>query len=79
MSSLRKLTLSVDASVIERARRYSERHHTSISRLVTQFLATLDPDETRPLSPAVERLSGIVRGDATIDDYREYLVAKYGA
>jgi hypothetical protein len=28
------LNLSLDESVIERARRYSERHDTSISRLV---------------------------------------------
>jgi hypothetical protein len=79
VSSLRKLTLSVDASVIERARRYSQRHDTSISRLVTQFLSTLDADEPRPFSPVVERLLGILPASASVEEYHEYLVRKYGA
>lgn len=35
MASRKKLTLSVDERVVEDARRYSRRHNTSISQLVS--------------------------------------------
>ena len=76
--SLRKLTLSVDESVIERARRYSERHQTSISRLVSTFLEALakeEPDSN--LSPTVRRLAGILPADVSGDEYRRYLEEKH--
>jgi len=77
--SLRKLTLSVDETVIERARRYSERHQTSISRLVSNFLEALAKEEPQsPLSPTVRRLAGILPTDANRDHYRHYLEEKHG-
>jgi hypothetical protein len=76
--SLRKLTLSVDESVIERARNYSERHQTSISRLVSTFLEALAREEPRPaLSARVRRLQGILPATATRKDYRDHLAQKH--
>jgi hypothetical protein len=76
-----KLTLSLDRSVVERARRYSERHGTSVSRLVEDFLVRLAPveDDLDPesLAPTVRRLIGVARG-ADPSAYREYLEIKYG-
>ena len=40
----KKLTLSVDEAAIQRARRYSKRHGTSVSELVSRFLASLDDE-----------------------------------
>jgi hypothetical protein len=74
---LRKLTLTVDAGVIEKARRYSADHNTSISRLVTQFLATL-PTGERTYGPTVERLIGVLPGEVDTSEHRQYLEAKYG-
>ena len=34
----RKLTLSVDGAVIERAKHFSRRNQTTVSQLVTEFL-----------------------------------------
>jgi hypothetical protein len=77
---LRKLTLSVDEAVIERARRYSRRHNTSISRLVSSFLAGLgeqDEEASRArFSPAVERLLGVLPEDVSLEEYREHLEKK---
>jgi hypothetical protein len=73
----KKLTLSVDERVIEKARRYSRDHKTSISRLVTQFLDNL-PDREQPLDPAVERLIGILPADVDIADYHRHLEEKHG-
>lgn len=78
--SKRRLNITVDPEVIERARRYTERHNTSISRLVTEFLARL-PAQDAPeeaLTPTVRRLLGVARGGADREEYRRHLVEKYG-
>ena len=78
MANLRKLTLSIDETVIERARRYSRRHKVSISRLVTNYLAGLDePKRGLPTSRTVDRLRGILPSDVTVEEHREHLEKKY--
>jgi len=76
--SRKKLTLSVDEQVIEGARRYSRRHNTSISQLVSNYLAQLDADQgAATYSPTVRRLLGILPGDATVEQYHRHLEEKY--
>lgn len=75
--ALKKLTLSVDERTIEKARRYSSAHQTSISRLVTRFLNSL-PDQEMLLNPRVERLMGTLPSDVSVSDYRRHLEEKYG-
>lgn len=75
--SKKKLTLSVDEAAVEHARRFSRRNRTTISRLVTDFLASLD-DGVEGASPIVDRLTGLMRPDATRDDYRRHLDEKHG-
>jgi hypothetical protein len=77
MSSKKKLTLSVDEQVIERARQYSVRHKTSISQLVTTYLSRLDSPSDQEFSPLVRRLRGILPRDAEIEAYHRYLEDKY--
>lgn len=77
----RRLNITVDHEAVERARRYSRRHNTSISYLVEEFLSQL-PDidsDGDALSPGVKRLLGIARGGPDRDEYRRHLVEKYGA
>ena len=78
--SKRRLNITVDPSVIERARRYTQRHNTSISRLVTAFLAQLpvEDDSEQPLTPTVRRLLGVAKGAGDREAYRRHLVDKYG-
>jgi hypothetical protein len=77
MPSKKKLTLSVDERVIERARRYSTRHNTSISKLVTDYLSQLDAPSEANLAPWVQRLRGVLPSDASVDDYRRHLEEKH--
>ena len=76
--------LLLDEEAVARGERYSERHQTNLSRLVSDFLARLplDPPPTG-LTPAVGRLLGVGApngvGSADRADYRAHLVAKYGA
>ena len=77
----KRLNITVDAAVVERARRYTRRHNTSISGLVSEFLAHLPDaggDEAEDLSPTVRRLLGIAAGGPDRDDYRQHLLEKYG-
>ena len=77
MPSKKKLTLSVDERVIERARRYSTRHNTSISQLVTTYLSQLDAPSEANLSPWVQRLRGILPSETSVQDYGRHLEEKH--
>ncbi len=39
-----KLTLSVDRALVARAKQFSRRNDTTVSELVSRFLASLDDD-----------------------------------
>lgn len=78
LMALKKLTLSVDEDVIETARRYAHESNTSISRLVTQFLARLPPGEKRRFSHTVRRLLGILPHDVDLAEYSRHLAEKHG-
>lgn len=75
--------LFLDAVAVERGERYSAQHGTTLSRLVSDFLARLPEDTAAPdLSPTVRRLLGIAAGEGgpdARDDYRNALWAKYGS
>ena len=77
--SKQRLNLTVDPAVIERARRYTQRHNTSISRLVTEFLSQLPVEAhgEEALTPTVRRLLGVAKGGGDREDYRRHLVEKY--
>lgn len=80
--SKRSLNLSIEEDTIERARAYSERHGTSLSRLVGEFLERLvrsvSDREEDELSPTVRRLIGIGAGETGEEDYRRHLLDRYG-
>ena len=73
-----KLTLSVETSVVARARRYAAEHNTSISHLVETYLTAVvapAPDDAED-APVLRRLRGCLR-KADMADYRRHLAAKY--
>ena len=74
------LNLSVDASNVERARRFSDRHDTSISKLFDDFMSRLpleDDAEAELTGPITRRLLGIARGAGDEEDYHRFLLEKY--
>lgn len=74
----KKLTLTVDEGVIRRAKRFSARHGTSVSELVTRFLGSLE-DGAAADTPIVSRLRGILKEAPSEEDYRRHLEEKHGA
>ena len=81
MSKITK-NLLLDRDAVARGERYSRRHQTTLSRLVSDFLARLPQGERETeLTPAVSRLLGAAaNGAASVgrEDYREHLSRKYG-
>jgi hypothetical protein len=76
-----RLTLSLDAPTVERAKRYSEVHGTSVSQLVGTFLSQLpldSDDKMADLTPTVRRLLGVAKGGPGKEEYRRHLLEKYG-
>ena len=71
--------LSLDPAAVERGERYSERHATSLSQLVSDLLLRLPAEEEEAdLTPTVRRLMGIAKGDTDEEDYHRHLLDKYG-
>jgi hypothetical protein len=73
-----KLTLSVDARVISRAKRYAKQRGISISEMVESYLAAVSapafPDG--PETPILRTLRGSLK-KADLAGYRKHLAAKY--
>jgi hypothetical protein len=73
-----KLTLSVDAQVISRAKEYAKLHGSSISEMVETYLDAVSSPTVSGggPTPIVDSLVGIAKG-ANIEDYYKYLAKKY--
>ena len=74
-----KLTVRVPRDLLDGAKRYANQHDTTLTRLVSEFFRRLGTqDDFLADAPVVQRLSGTLSPDASIDDYRKYLERKYG-
>ena len=79
MIRMQKLTLSVDAAVVDRAKRYAAAQGTSVSRLVETMLdliATPTPSSGDTPAPVLARLRGSLKR-GTVRDYQRHLEQKY--
>lgn len=72
-----KLTLSVDKALIVRAKQFSQRNDTTVSELVSRFLASLDDDRDRAV-PITSRLRGVLPPDVKREEHHAYLEVKHG-
>ncbi len=73
-----KLTLSVEKSVVSRAKRYAKQQGVSVSEMVEGYLAAVvAPRHPGPPDPPILRsLRGSLK-KADVEDYRRHLAAKY--
>ena len=72
-----KLTLSVDEALIKRARKFARRNDTTVSELVSRFLASLDDDHERA-APITSRVRGVLPPDVGREEHHDYLDTKHG-
>ena len=78
----KKLTLSLNERVIERAKVYAQDHKISLSRLIESYLSSLieNKSEEIAITTLVDSLSGVVSlldEFDNKDDYTDYLLEKY--
>ncbi len=81
-----RLALSMDESVVERARRLAERRNTSISKLFVSFVCMMEQQkdsDVHELPPLTKRALGLAKVDVPGDwDYKDLLadelIGKYG-
>lgn len=75
----KKLTIRVDARLIEQAKAYADAHNTSVSQLVEAYFVNLSQEEPRQHAPITEELTGILPSDIDTEKIRlDYLMEKYG-
>ena len=79
-----KLTLKLDENVIRSAKKYAEKHHNSLSKMVENYffaLAEEDEENKNEITGPISRsLSGIIKSKKIIDrkkEYADYLAEKY--
>ena len=81
-----RLALSMDDSVVERARRLAERRNTSISKLFVSFVCMMEQQkdsDVHELPPLTKRALGLAKVNVPDDwDYKnllaDELIGKYG-
>ncbi len=74
-----KLTLELEQTLIERAKRHAEASGKSVSQLVADYFAQLgEPFDEGALPPITRSLSGVLAGtDVDEADYYRYLEKKH--
>ncbi len=79
----KKLTLSLNSTVIEKAKEYAQSNGVSLSRMIENYLALLtktDEHDEEVFSPTVSRLVGSLSLPDDFSykgDYTDYLTEKY--
>ena len=78
----KKLTLSLDKTIIENAKNYAKSNNISLSKLIESYLTTLTKrrGNSSEITPLVESLSGVISLDKDFDvkdAYADYLIEKY--
>lgn len=73
-----KLTIRLSREMLDRAKRYARSHQTTLTKLVSAYLAQLNLEGDALADAAiVRRLSGVLPQDASIEDHRDHLENKY--
>ena len=78
-----KLTLSIDETVVEKAKQIADANNTSVSAMFSRFVQSMaaPPSHGARIGPLTRKLSGIVKVPAN-KDYKELraeaLMDKYG-
>jgi hypothetical protein len=78
----RKLTLSLNQGVIEKAKIYAKANNISLSKLIESYLNSITNQHAKSpeITPLVQSLSGVISLDEEADvklDYTDFLTDKY--
>lgn len=78
----KKLTLSLNESVIENAKSFAKENQISLSKLIEAYLKSIVEHSTKnvEITPLVKSLSGVIELPTDFDirdEYTKYLTEKY--
>lgn len=73
-----ELTVRVPRDLLENLKRYAAENNTTLTDLIKAYLRRIPVQEPLNNAPIVRRLSGILPGNVSIDDYRKHLEDKPG-
>lgn len=75
-----KLTVRVPQHLLINAKRYARVNRTTLTELISAYLQQI-PSESEGLdrAPMVRRLTGLLSGDVSVEDYKQHLDEKYGS
>lgn len=78
----KKLTLSLNETVIENAKLFAKKNKISLSKLIEGYLKSIVDNKTKnvEITPLVESLIGVIQlpeGFDVRDEYTKYLIEKY--
>jgi len=73
-----KLTVRVSRDLLENLKRYARQNDTTITGLIEAYLRRIPVKGTLDESPIVQRLSGSMSTEVSVQDYRAHLEEKYG-
>jgi len=78
----KKLTLSLNQEIIEKAKAYAKSSNSSLSKLIESYLNSLTTrhHENSKITPLVESLSGVIDLPEDLNEkeaYSNYLIEKY--
>jgi hypothetical protein len=69
-----KLTLTINKSIIERAKLYAKNTGRSLSEIIEHYLDTITQDNgTETISPKLKKILGAVKLQKNFDDEKELL------
>ncbi len=78
---MHKLTLRMEAELVEQAKEYAAKHGKSLSQLVADYFNALlaESDATKKLPPLTQSLRGVMADSevSNVEDYKKYLEDKY--
>ena len=74
-----ELTIYVPKDILEGAKGYARENHTTLPRLISEYLRQLTaPSDPLADAPIVRRLSGTLCQDVSVEDYQEHVERRHG-
>jgi hypothetical protein len=73
-----KLTVRVPRHLLEKAKRFAAQNNTTLTNLIEAYLQHIPLEGDLESAPIVQRLSGIVSPEVSVEDYHRHLEEKYG-
>lgn len=73
-----KLTVRVPRDLLENIKLFAAQNNTTLTKLIEAYLQRIPINSTLANAPIVQRLSGVLSNNVTIQDYEHFIDNKYG-